>query len=234
MLQTFTRMGGLQKGKSAGGTMPTLVAVGGAGQGSGNITPNLPTGTAQDDILVMFTETGPSEPVQPPSGWFDLGVPIGNGISQLGAFWKRAGSSESAPTVLDSGNHTTAVIVGVRGCITTGSPWDVFITNTNVGNGGTATLSDRISSITTQVANCFVLGAVSANSATASAYFSGWAASGLGSVTEIQDLISASPVRHIGIVTGTKAVAGATGPMRNITLNTANFGGAFMGALMPV
>lgn len=217
---------------SGAGPIPTVVAVGTGSSGTGNITPALPTGWAADDILVLITESSPSEPVTAPTGWTNMGVPTGNGASQMGVFWKRAVSGETAPTVLDSGNHTHGIIIAFRGCITTGSPWNASQSDTNALNGGTAASSNRITGVTTTVANCLVFGCMTASSGTAGAFFSSWTDGSLGSVTEQIDFSGTGTVRHIGGVTGTKAVAGATGTIVNTCLNSSNFGGQFCGALM--
>lgn len=219
-------------GSSGAGPIPTFVAAGTGASGTGSISPGLPAGWAQNDIFVMLTESGPSEPVTAPAGWTDMNVPTGNGASQLGVFWRRATASESAPTVADSGNHTHAIIMAFRGCITTGSPWDVSQSSTNNLNGGTSAGADRITGITTSVNNCLIVGAVTANSGSAGSFFSFWTCAALSSVTEQVDYSGTSVVRHIGAVTGELAVAGPTGNIRNTTLNTSNFGGQFCGALM--
>src|SRR5690349_1204387 len=96
IVSNFKAAGG---GSSGAGPIPTVYAVGTIASGTGSISPGIPAGTTTNDILILITESSPSEPVTAPAGWTDMGVPTGNGASQLGVFWKRAGASESAPTV---------------------------------------------------------------------------------------------------------------------------------------
>src|SRR5689334_18687663 len=110
--------------RRSSGAVPTYVSTGARATGTGAISPGLPAGWQPGDIFVMETESAASEPVTAPAGWTDMAVPTGNGISQLGIFWRRAQSGDASPTVADSGNHTSAIISAFRGCKATGSPWN--------------------------------------------------------------------------------------------------------------
>lgn len=219
-------------GGSSGLNLPTVFAASTTGSSSGTLALPMPPFIADNDIAIIFTETASGEPVTAPSGWTDMGVPTGNGISQLGVLWKRILASEGTVTIPDSGNHTHGVMMIVRGCIPTGSPWHVHQSNTNILNGGNASLVDHITGLTTTINNCLFVGGATGNSGSVVNFFDNWAASGLASVTEKFDYITTGPVRHIGVVTGTKITAGASGNIQYQSANSNNFGGQFLGALM--
>ncbi len=211
-------------------TPPLFRAAGAVAQNAGAVVGTLPAGLTQNDIMIALTETNPSEPMTAPSGWTDLGVPTGNGASQLGVFWKRAGASESAPTFPDSGDHNTVVIFAVSGCVATGNPINAFqVANAAASGGGTTSLT--IAGVTTTVSKTLVIYGLTCNSGTAGAGFSGWANASLTGVGEIVDVAPSSPVRHIGAAQGTFVGKGATGTMSVTFINTSSFGGSFCLAL---
>jgi hypothetical protein len=111
--------------------LPNVAAVGAVASGTGAITPALPVGWAQNDILLLIAETANQNfTTFPPTGWTavsnpptGIGTAGGVGALKLHLAWKRAGSSESAPALGDSGDHQIARIVAIRGCVTSGDPW---------------------------------------------------------------------------------------------------------------
>jgi len=110
------------------GTLPTINSVGSAFSSTGAPTATLPGTVAADDILVLVLQSS-QQALATPAGYAQLGPQNGigpaaaAGSTRLGIFWKRAGSSESAPTIADSGDHTYGVMFAVRGCPTTGDPF---------------------------------------------------------------------------------------------------------------
>lgn len=108
-------------------TAPTFVSVGTSFSSTGAPTANLPGSYAQDDILVLVLQSS-NEDLATPAGYTRVGPQNGIGASastgstRLGIFWKRAGASESAPTIADSGDHTYGVMFAIRGCPTVGDP----------------------------------------------------------------------------------------------------------------
>ncbi len=208
---------------------PFVRAIGTMAAGTGSINPALPTGWQENDIFVLFCEAGGSEQASVPSGWTDMSVPGGNGASNLSVFWKRATSSESAPTVADSGAHTMGQIMAVAGCVASGNPWDVNQSSNAVGGGGTTSLS--ITGVTTTVINTLLVYACSCNSGTHSAGYSAWANASLLSITEQIDGFDATVGGHIGVATGIKVAAGASGTATVTFINTSSFGCQFSGAL---
>ncbi len=189
---------------------PTFVSVGSSSASTLDATPGLPTGWQTDDIFLLFVASA-NEAVTCPTGYAEVtnspqgvGTPANFGGTRLTVCWKRATSSESAPTVTDSGDHTFAVIAAFRGCITTGNPWDV----TSGSTGNETDLS--ILGATTTVANTLVvLAAVFDSNATTS---SAWVNADLGTIADPEhfDLGTSSGTDSSMVVTSAvKASAGA-------------------------
>lgn len=109
-------------------TVPTIVSVGTEFSSTATPTATLPPTHAQDDILVLVLQTS-NQNHGPPGGYTQLGPRNGvgdatlAGATRLEIYWKRDNGSESAPTLLDSGDHTYGVMFAVRGCPTTGDPF---------------------------------------------------------------------------------------------------------------
>lgn len=140
-------------------TLPTVVGVGTVSAGTGDVTPGLPSGWAANDIHLMVVEQSAVNNFgAAPSGWalvtncqqkFGSAATDGN----IQVFWRRAVAGDPDPaTMVDTINHTSARIIGIRGCPTTGNPWDVT-------NGGTeaAGLTVTITGNTTTVPDCLVV-----------------------------------------------------------------------------
>jgi hypothetical protein len=189
----------------------TIVDVGAFTSGTTAISPPLPSGTAENDILVLFLETF-NEAITV-SGWTEAAdSPVINTSVQptrLTIFWKRAGASESAPTTSDSGDHQAGQILGVRGCLASGDPWDDTTSGTQLFG-----LTVTVPGITTTVANALVIAAVGIQRDGAGAWFSAWTNGNLTGITErMDDICIDGNGGGFGVATGYKATAGATGDM---------------------
>jgi hypothetical protein len=121
---------------------PAFRAVGTASnnnnQTSFSRTPGLPAGTAADDILILDvfvrSSSGDAAPTcDTPTNYTQIRmdeIDISGQISRHYSFWRRAGSSESGPTVTgslgNSGGNSVVMtrIAGFSGCITTGTPYE--------------------------------------------------------------------------------------------------------------
>lgn len=224
------------KAAAASSSIPTIVAVGTFARDVGAITPGLPAGTAQDDILVLALCTERTQAITV-SGWTEAGSSPKDATSQtrLTVFWKRAGSSESAPTTSDSGSFQQGRIIGVRGCITTGNPFDV----TNSNNATSASSLVSISGATTTGANRFVIMAIGlasfTNIGTDQQIFSTITNSNLANKTERADYHNGyNPYwSAYWLGTGEAATAGDYG---TTTVNDGGFDSAYAawtGALIP-
>lgn len=99
--------------------------------GIGNVTPALPVGWQENDIFILSVNSS-NEAISAPAGWTEVsaspqgtGTAVTIGAVRLAVFWRRATSSESAPTVTDTGDHTLAQITAYADCVTSGDPIDV-------------------------------------------------------------------------------------------------------------
>lgn len=106
--------------------------------GGGGITVNKPTGTAEDDILLLIVgvdANDDSATMTWPSGFTEI-IARAEATAGEGKFWvawKKAGSSEPSTytaTCSVTGAHRAAIIAAVSGCNTT-TPIDTSGSNTN-------------------------------------------------------------------------------------------------------
>lgn len=182
---------------------PIYVAAGTVSSSStaGSRTPGLPSGWQQDDIFLL-TVTYRTSALTVPSGWAHVtNSPSTNGTDiKQAIMWKRAGASESGPTV---GSVNIARIHAIRGCVGTGDPWDV--TNKN-SQSNTSNVS--ITGVTTTVADCFVFHTCATG--WGGEFISGWANSNLTGVQERTDNNDGGNT-SLASGTGVKAATGATG-----------------------
>lgn len=117
------------------------------------ITPGLPSGWRENDILwLLIAREGASDPAAP-SGYTRVTGAPNSGYQLL---WKRATASESAPNVVYSGSSPLgclAQMFATRGCKTSGDPisdissWTTDSTSDNLQNAPTVTSSVDMSLI---------------------------------------------------------------------------------------
>lgn len=107
--------------------IPTFVAAGAlAASQTGNVTPALPTGWAEDDIHIMSCMMNKACTFLAPTGWtaFNPTLVLNNTNQSTGWFWRRAVTGDTAPTTSIAGgndalgntNGIFARIYGFRGC----------------------------------------------------------------------------------------------------------------------
>lgn len=181
----------------------------------------LPSVWAQDDILVIHAET---EDVAhaPPSGW---GQVTGSPLSQTNApatrhhlWWKRAGSSESNVSHSITGlDHRISYMYAVKGCPTTGDPWDV--TATALDNT-TDTSGDCPGLTTTEVNTCITCHMTTGfdRATNSSTWHSGWTNTSLQAASAMVPVNALTERRDntnntgsggtVGMATGFKPAAG--------------------------
>lgn len=227
--------------------LPTFVNAGTVTRGTGAIAPALPASLEQNDILLLFIETGggtaganPAITDEAGGTWTQVAdspqsvgtTPDTDPYTKLAVFWSRYNGTQTAPTVNDSGNHQTARILAFRGCETSGDPW-------NVTSGGTEAASDTSGTIggdTTTVDNCLIVAAITGSgdpAANGTAGFSLWANADLANVTERSDMQSTTGSGgDLGIATGELASQGAYGDT-TVTLVTAGYKAFMTIALKP-
>ncbi len=174
----------------------------------------MPAGVLLNDILLLFLETA-AEAITVSGGtetWAEVtnspqstGTAAGASSTRLTVFWARASqNAPTSPATSDSGNHQLGSMVAVRGCITTGNPWDV--TGGNVASTST-TLS--LTGVTTTAANCLIVAGATSHGATTVSLESN---ASLSSLTEQVDTnTSDGNSGSLVIYTGGLAAAGASG-----------------------
>lgn len=107
---------------------PAYNATGAFASGSGvDVSPGLPAGWAAGHIHILLIETDATDPALLPAGWSIIGA---GGITSAGSEfvygYRRAVGGDTAPTVSAVAGHMTACVLGFSGCITSGSPIDVY------------------------------------------------------------------------------------------------------------
>lgn len=198
---------------------PALRAVGSTASGTGDVVTNLPAGVQEDDILILAVETA-TESVSTPSGWSivtESPQTLTGNSSKLSVFWKRATTSESAPTITDPGDHAHTVIFAFSGCKTSGNPW-----NTTAGNTYSGSADPTWPAVTTTVDDCYVLNIGTNYLDGTTAQILNWANASLVSITELVDV--ATSVGNGGAIFaagGVKTTAGAvSGTTANAVLHS--------------
>ena len=199
--------------------MPTVYALGAVAQGTtAAIAPAIPAGTVANDILICVCETG-QQPVTTPAGWALVGgaavVQASGLVTDLTIFWKRAVGGDTAPSLITTPspmNHIIARIIGVRGCVTSGSP----INGTPVTSlANTAATAVSITGGTTTAADCLIFACVSTGvdvTTNLTAQIGSWANASLASPATTEQLdnwTSNGNGGGFGVATGGKATAGA-------------------------
>ncbi len=211
--------------------VPTYVATNSqAGSASPGGCP-YPTGIETDDIIVLAIEDDRGI-IGDPSGWTAFADSPQNATAdtQLTVFWKRYTAGDADASFTGFLNHYMARTFAIRGCPTSGDPFDVTAGSTN---GGVASATLTIPGDTTTVVDCLALliaaDGVDSNAARASAE----ANADLTSLTVRADG-GTTTANGGGLVayTGEKATAGAFGDT-TATYTSSRRYGAIMIALKP-
>lgn len=182
---------------------------------SGSLTVPLPQSYATNDIGVLMVSGIGQTPYATPAGWTQFpNSPQHDAASgtntRLQMFWKRfTAGAESDPTVADVSGDDAKLgqIVTIRGCTTSGNPFDVT-------SGGTAAAGTSIviPGATTTVANALVMILAAHHLDVATEQFDAWANSDLTSVFEQIDISTATGTGcGLGVATGLKLAAGTYG-----------------------
>jgi hypothetical protein len=216
--------------------MPSVYAVGGAvGSTGAALAMPIPAGTVANDVIVMLHEMDPAlnaAALGAVTGYAEVNLSPSSQTTglptRLTVRWHRATGAESGTVATPAvTNHQVGVLIGFRGCVTTGNPWNQ--TAASVAASSTAV---SIDGLTTTAPDCLILAAVTTGEDLAStARISGWANGSLANVLERVDNWSASGTGGgIGASTGEKATAGAVSAT-TATLVTANTQARFAMAL---
>jgi len=202
--------------------MPSVVAVGAVASGTTAITPAFPTGIAAGDVLITVAEcegvTAPGAYTLP-TGWAHVtGSPVQEGTNtRLWVIWRLYDGVFTAPSLGDSGDHNVGRMIGIRGCPTTGNPWDVV----GVATSATSSTAVTMPGVTTTVASTLILEIISTGADTSTGQFSTVTNGNYTSITSrVNDWVISGNGGGIGVVSAVKATAGATG-QSTATLATA-------------
>lgn len=217
--------------RSLHAAVPTFVAAGTVTSNAAAITPAMPSGVQANDILLLFLETA-NQAITVSGGtetWSQVtnspqstGTAAGADGTRLTVFWARASqASPTSPTTSDSGDHQLGRIIAVRGCITTGNPWDITAGSVEATSDTTVSFP----TVTTTMDDTLVVLAMAGSlpDATGTANFSAWTNSNLSSITERTDnTVTAGNGAALGVATGVKTTAGATGASTATLAQSAN------------
>lgn len=195
--------------------LPTFVAKGTFASGIGDVTPGLPAGIAANDLLLLAVESA-KQAAAAPSGWTECpsspqensgGSAGGSNAVRITAFYRIATGSDTDPTVADTGDHTTALIVAYRG-VNTSSPF-----NTSAGAGYAASTTITAPGVTTTVADCMIVHLIGSDrDSNSTTSMSGWTNAALANVTERHEqTVNAGFGGGIFVVDGEKATSGVVG-----------------------
>lgn len=201
---------------------PTVAAVGADSGGSlAAITPAFPAGITAGDILIGVGESESAEfyPTIDTNGFVHVtGSPVVNTNSRLSVVWARYDGVMTAHSWGDSGNHNHGRYIAIRGCPSSGNPWNVVQPATE----NTSDTSATWPGVTTTVTDCLVLEIISTGTDVAStAQVGALTNAAYTSITEQMDnWVSTGLGGGFGMVSGIKATAGATG-QSTATITTA-------------
>lgn len=231
--------------------VPTFVSNGSATvtNGTGSCTPTFAWSPAleADDIIVVVgcgegsddgvgvtlaTAQGFAEvPTVSPQNGSDADSTEENPELNCAVFWKRAVGSDVAPTIADSGDHTSCAGHLFRGAKKTGNPWNV----TSGGNDGNVNDTSAVIPGATTTADdvLVVLIQGTSNNATVTTNCGTATNADLGSITERFD---SSHTSGLGsghcVITGTKVSSGSYADS-TLTMSATTYKAAFSIALEP-
>jgi hypothetical protein len=170
----------------------------------------------QGDVALLFVESRAEEAVTllQANGFAAVAntpQSTGSGLNgtRLTVFWARATSAAMLPPIITTPtNHVYARIITYRGVINNGDPIDATAGDVKAGASGSVT----VTGVTTTVANTLIVQAVARHNDNAAAAFSAQTNINLAGISEQLDAGTANgDGGGLGVWSGTKATAGATG-----------------------
>lgn len=200
----------------------SVVSVGAQAAATTAITPPFGTGWQADDIMIGAAESVGNEAYTPPTGWAHVtGSPVNvDTTTRLTVLWRRFVGGDTALSWGDSGNHNIGRIIGIRGCKTTGNPWNVSPVTTQETVADTSALWPEV---TTTVDGCLILFIIATGRDLTTTTNLGALTGGTGltNVTEQMDNWTALGTGGgIGMATADKATAGAIGTNIGATMGS--------------
>jgi hypothetical protein len=125
----------------------------------------LPTGNAQDDILIAVATNENPTAITAATGWTLIDGSTLHGFAgrsqAVYVFWIRRGASAPATNWSGGSSGTQVSYIAYSGCITTGSPVDTYWMEAANNTSDSTTVS--WSAVTTTNANCMIIGVVGVN-----------------------------------------------------------------------
>jgi len=186
-----------------------LTPVGVASASASSITPALPVVSFADgDVIIGIGESVADFPTAASNGFahIDSVSPVVQDTNtRLTVIWRRWTAGLTAHAWGDSGDHNLGAYIAIRGCKTTGNPWNVV----GVAVDATADNSALWPGATTTIADCLILeiGGWSDDFATGALTNGAYT-----SITERIDAVTALGADGaIALISAIKASAGATG-----------------------
>ena len=204
---------------SVGSTISFQAAGVNAKATSGNVTPALPASWAVNDIWLCLIESADNVNSTISDGWTAIDPGTNNGAAlRTTLYWRRAVAGDVAPTVTHiGGGYITASIVGYRGCMTTGLPFDV---NQSVSIKAPASATNNFGAGMTTNNNSDMIVLLSGTSGrTTSATYTGTP-----TPTERVDTPNTAGYGELIIADFTLAAAGATGARTSTITSSLNNG----------
>lgn len=216
--------------------MPTVYATGAVASSLGAaLAVPIPPGTTTDDVLLLFHEMDPAlnaavlgtvtgfaevDSTSPQSQ--TTGLP-----TRLTVRWHRATGAESGTVATPAvTNHQIARIVGIRGAVASGNPW-------NVTAGAIAAASGTVNfpTLTTTAIDCLIVHAFTTGTDIATAQQTGTPTNAAltGITVQVNNWTTSGTGGGVAVVTGQKATAGAIG-----TTTTTNATATSTQALMTI
>lgn len=212
---------------------PTLVAVGTAAFTAtlnATFAPGLPAGFAANDIHILLAMRGDNTAMTTLSGWTQIAALSGNNTAaqRVEVWWRRAVGGDTAPTITfgTAAIVRGGVIIGVRGCPTTGDPWDTNISF--LANAASATVS--FTNVSSTVNNTLVLALLAYEDDPTTL-------TNMGSFTQPTGAVNGSTLGNdmmLGIETRTVAAAGSVGAS-TLTVSGGTFANSVnVGIILPL
>lgn len=220
--------------------MPTVYATGAVASSTGGaLAVPIPAGTDANDITVLLHEMDPALNAAALGAVTGYAEVLNSPSSQTGGLptrltvrWHRATGPESGTVATPAvTNHQIARIIGIRGCVTTGNPWN----QTAASLESVSDISVSIDGLTTTAIDCLILAAFTTGADTNTSQISAgtWANASLAApatTEQVNNWTVSGTGGGIGAATGGKATAGVVSPT-TVTLVTANFKAQFCMAL---
>lgn len=192
--------------------LPAFIATGAVANATTAITPNLPAGLVANDMMIGLGESVGNESFVVPTGWAHvLGSPVNiDTTTRLTVIWRRFVGGDTALSWGDPGNHAVGRIIGYRGVVATGNPWDVAPT---VTPDTTASTTATWPTLTTVTNDCLILFCIATGRdlvTTNLGAFTG--GTGLGTITErIDSWVADGTGGGIGLAEASKVAFGSIG-----------------------